>query len=80
MLDNTLSLVISSTFTLTSFTIYKVIVTPNECASIHITIETDDGKLFDRVAFLSGEAYTLWETDDYIYKYIQDNIVTIFNC
>ena len=80
MIDNSLSLEISQKFTLISFTIDTVIVTPNMNASVNITITASNGRLFNRVAYLDGAVYTAWSTDDYLYKYIQDNISIIFDC
>jgi hypothetical protein len=76
--DNTLSLTLTESFTLTSFEIVKVVLTPNVSASIAITITASNGKLYNRVAFLEGDAYLAWQTDSYLYTYIQSNISTIF--
>jgi hypothetical protein len=75
---NTLSLALTESFTLESFEIVSIVVKPSTSASINITISGSNGKLYDRVAFLEGDEYLAWETDDYIYTYIQANITTIF--
>ena len=78
MSDNSLSLEISETFTLQSFTINSMHVIPKTSASIKITISADNGKLYDRTVFIDGQVYLDWTTDDYLYSYIQENITTIF--
>ena len=75
---NTLSLALNESFTLTSFEIVNITVKPNVSATIHITIRASNTKLYDRIVFIDGDAYTAWTTDEYIYTYIQDNIVSIF--
>ena len=76
--NNTLSLALNESFTLTPFEIVNITVRPNVSASILITITASNTKLYDRIVFLSGDAYTAWTTDSYLYAYIQDNIVDIF--
>ena len=78
MSNNTLSLAVSESFTLLSFEIVNITVRPNISASVLITITASNTKLYDRVVFLEGDVYTAWTTDDYLFKYIQENIESIF--
>ena len=78
MSDNSLSLEISETFTLQSFTINSMHVIPKTSASIQITISADNGKLYDRTVFIDGQTYLDWVSDEFLYAYIQSNITTIF--
>ena len=77
--NNTLSLALTEYFTLESFEITAIRVIPNTSACIDITITASNTKLYNRTLSLTGDKYTAWTTDDYIYTYIQENIATIFN-
>lgn len=76
--NNSLSLALTESFTLESFEIVSILVKPYTSASINITITASNGKLYDRVAYLECDEYIAWETDSYLYTYIQANISTIF--
>lgn len=78
MTYNTLSLAITESYTLDFFNIIKITVEPNQRAVIEIEIMGSNGKLYNRILALTGEDYTDWVTDDYLYSYIQKNISTIF--
>ena len=78
MSNNSLCLALKEYFTLISFEIVNITVRTNISASILITIKASNNKLYDRVVLLDGEAYLEWDNDDYLYTYIQDNIVSIF--
>ena len=78
MSNNSLCLALKESFTLISFEIVNIVVKPDVSATIHITITASNTKLYDRVVFLDGDAYLAWDTDSYLYTYVQDNIVSIF--
>lgn len=77
-MSSTLSLALTESFTLESFDIVSILVKPTKSATINITIHASNGKLYDRVVYIDGDEYLKWETDDYLYTYIQANISTIF--
>ena len=66
-------------FELHSFTISILRVIPLTCASIDICIYASNNQMYNRSFQLSGQAYLDWTSDDYLYKYVQDNIEMIFN-
>ena len=55
--NNLLSLVITESFNLQSFTIEKVTAIPNVSARIYIVIMAPNGKLYDRTLSLEGDSY-----------------------
>ena len=71
--------VVPESFDLESFTINILRVIPLTCATIDITIYASNQKVYQRSYQLSGQEYLDWTSDDYLYKYTQDNIEKIFN-
>ena len=73
-----LSLSVKEIYTLDSFIITSVELKPSVSANIYICITASNNKIFVRTVSLVGDDYTAWTSDDYLYKYISDNIERIF--
>jgi hypothetical protein len=73
-----LTLEITENFSLIRFELDAIRKIPHRSASIDITIFGDDGKQFCRTFFLCGQAYLDYETDDYLFEWVRNNIQTIF--
>jgi hypothetical protein len=71
--------IIPESYDLESFTISILRVIPLTCASIDICVHASNGQIYHRSFQLAGQAYLDWSSDDYLYKYVQDNILEIFN-
>ena len=76
--ETSLTLEITETFKLIRFEIDAIRIVPHKSASIDITIFCDNKKQYSRTFCLIGQAYLDYETDDYLYKWVRDNIETIF--
>jgi hypothetical protein len=73
-----LALEITEKFKLVRFEIDAIRIVPHKSASVDITIFGDNEKLYCRTFFLSGQAYLNYETDDYLFEWVRNNIETIF--
>ena len=51
----------------------------NVSGHIYIMIFYNDTETIEKNFILIGQDYTDWNTDDYLYSYINDNIEFIFN-
>ena len=76
--DNTLSLALTESFSLESFEITAVRVIPSVSVCIDILIKASNTKIYNRTICIDGNGYKEWITDDFLYKYIQENIKEIF--
>jgi hypothetical protein len=66
-------------FVLESYSINIIRVIPLTCATIDISITASNNKIYQRSIQLNGQEYLDWTSDDYLYKYVEDNIDKIFN-
>jgi hypothetical protein len=73
-----LTLEITENFRLIRFEIDAIRIIPHRSASIDITIFGDNGKQYCRTFFLFGQAYLDYETDDYLFEWVRNNIETVF--
>jgi hypothetical protein len=73
-----LTLEITENFRLIRFELDAIRIIPHRSASIDITIFGDNGKQYCRTFFLCGQAYLDYETDDYLFEWVRNNIETIF--
>jgi hypothetical protein len=73
-----LTLEIPEKFRLIRFELDAIRIIPHRSASIDITIFGDNGKQYCRTFFLCGQAYLDYETDDYLFEWVRNNIETIF--
>jgi hypothetical protein len=73
-----LTLEITENFKLIRFELDAIRIIPHRSASIDITIFGDNGKQYCRTFFLCGQAYLDYETDDYLFEWVRNNIETIF--
>jgi hypothetical protein len=70
--ETSLTLEITETFKLVRFEIDTIRTIPYRSASI------DNKKQYSRTFFLIGQAYLDYQTDDYLYTWVRNNIETIF--
>jgi hypothetical protein len=73
-----LTLEITETFKLVRFEIDTIRIIPHRSASINITISGDNKKQYSRTFFLIGQAYLDYQTDDYLYTWVRNNIESNF--
>ena len=76
-LDN--ELIITKQFVIQSYEILYVNLKLNESASIYIMIFYNNNQTIEKKFILIGDDYSNWTNDDYLYDYINTNIVKIFN-
>ena len=76
-LDN--ELIITKQYVIQSYEILYINLKLNESASIYIMIFYNNNETVEKNFNLIDEEYLKWVSDDYLYSYINDNIVKIFN-
>ena len=76
--DSLLDLEITESFKLERFLITAIRIIPKLSADIDICIYASNRKQYFRTFSLTGKDYTDYQTDDYLYDYIQKNIATIY--
>jgi len=69
------------TYTVTSYQVdSSITVTLNQMATVHVLFYTDSNVTYSRTVNLTGADYDAWGVDDtYIYTYVANNIMAIFN-
>ena len=72
-------LIINKQYIIQSYEILHINLKLNTSASIYIMIFYNDNETVEKNFNLIGKDYTDWSSDDYLYSYINDNIVKIFN-
>ena len=72
-------IIITKEFILQSYEILYINLKINESASIYIMIFYNDTETVEKNVNLINDDYFRWDTDDYLYSYINDNIISIFN-
>ena len=72
-------IIITKEYILQSYEILYINLKLNESASIYIMIFYNNDETAERSFTLNGQDYTDWTTDDYLYEYINTNIISIFN-
>ena len=76
-LDN--QVIINKQYLINSYEILYINLKLNTSASIYIMIFYNDTESIEKKFTLIDEDYTDWINDDYLYEYINTNIVKIFN-
>ena len=71
-------IIITKEFIHKSYEILYINLKLNESATIYIMIFYND-ETVERTFTLNGDEYLKWDTDDYLYEYINNNIEFIFN-
>ena len=72
-------IIISKQYIIQSYEILYINIKLNESALIYIMIFYNDNQTVEKNFILIGQDYTDWNTDDYLYEYINNNIQNIFN-
>ena len=72
-------IIITKQYIIQSYEILYINLKLNESALIYIMIFYNDNQTVEKNFILIGQDYTDWNTDDYLYEYINNNIQNIFN-
>ena len=72
-------IIITKQYIIQSYEILYINLKLNVSGHIYIMIFYNDNFSIEKNFILIGQDYTDWNTDDYLYSYINDNIEKIFN-
>ena len=72
-------IIITKQYIIQSYEILYINLKLNVSGHIYIMIFYNDTETIEKNFILIGQDYTDWNTDDYLYSYINDNIERIFN-
>ena len=72
-------IIITKKYIIQSYEILYINLKLNVSGHIYIMIFYNDTETIEKNFILIGQDYTDWNTDDYLYSYINDNIERIFN-
>ena len=73
------AITISNTINIVKFKITSAVVTPFVKGTLFVVLEDSSGVEFPRLLTITGLDYQNWNTDDYLFNYVNSNIGTIFN-
>ena len=73
------ALTISKTVNIVKFKITSAVVTPFVQGTLFIVLEDSSGEEFPRLLVITGTDYMNWNTDDYLFNYVNSNISSIFH-
>ena len=62
-----------------SFTVTSCHIIPFECGTIYVNFIDENEIIYPRSFILSGDEYLDWDSDLYIFNYINESIHTIFD-
>ena len=72
-------IIITKTFLIMYYEIGNILLNPNISAVVQVIFYDNDNKRHDRSFLLIDKDYTDWQTDDYLYSYINSNFLEIFD-
>ena len=72
-------IIINKQYIIQSYEILYINLKLNVSGHIYIMIFYNDNETIEKDFILIGQDYTDWNTDDYLYSYINNNIEKIFN-
>ena len=72
-------IIITKKYIIQSYEILYINLKLNVSGHIYIMIFYNDTETIEKNFILNGQDYTDWNTDDYLYSYINNNIERIFN-
>ena len=72
-------IIITKQYIIQSYEILYINLKLNVSGHIYIMIFYNDTETIEKIFILNGQDYTDWNTDDYLYSYINNNIERIFN-
>ena len=72
-------IIINKQYIIQAYEILYINLKLNESALIYIMLFFNDNETIEKDFILIGQDYTDWNTDDYLYSYINNNIERIFN-
>ena len=70
---------ITKTILITHYEIGNILLSPNVSAVVSVIFYDDDSRRHDRSFLLIDKDYTDWQTDDYLYSYVNSNFLKIFD-
>ena len=73
------AIIVKKNYNIISFEILSKNIKPSISALLEIMFYCDDNELYSRQYLLIDKEYLDWETDDYLYTFISNNIEKIFN-
>lgn len=74
MSANPISVPVVDSYTLDSFVITQVDVVPCTSALLYVMITASSGRVFARTIRLEGEEYLAWQSDSYLYEYVENSL------
>ena len=77
--EQIVEIAITKKFTITHYEIGNILLNPNVSAVVQVIFYEDDNIRHDRSFLLIGKDYIDWQTDDYLYSYINTNFMKIFD-
>ena len=69
--QTSLAVPVVDSYTLDSFVITGVDVVPSTSAQIYVLITASTGRVFARTVVLEGDEYLAWQSDSYLYEFVQ---------
>ena len=72
-------IIITKQYIIQAYEILYINLKLNVSGHIYIMIFYNDTETIEKNFILNGQDYTDWNTDDYLYSYINNNIERIFN-
>ena len=76
--QTSLAVSVVDSYTLDSFVITGVDVVPSTSARLYVLITASTGRVFARTVALEGDAYTAWQSDSYLYEFVQSYLAANF--
>ena len=76
--QTSLAVSVVDSYTLDSFVITGVDVVPSTSARIYVMITASTGRTFARTVALDGDEYLAWQSDAYLYEFVQSHLATSF--
>ena len=77
--EEAIEITITKKFTISHYEIGNILLNPNVSAIVQVIFYEDNNKRHDRSFLLIDKDYTDWQTDDYLYSYINTNFLKIFD-
>ena len=77
--EEPVEITITKNFIITHYDIGNILLHPNISAVVQVIFYDNDNKRHDRSFLLIDKDYTDWQTDDYLYSYINSNFLEIFD-
>ena len=76
--QTSLAVSVVDSYTLDSFVITGVDVVPSTSARLYVLITASTGRVFARTVALEGDEYLAWQSDAYLYEFVQSYLAANF--